>query len=529
MSKRILQVGVVAVLILTGAAGIGATQDELQYVRGEPDLDVYVPDPRLNPDSTSELTVQIANDGEVYSGAASNREIVTTARSVTVEVEDDDVPFTVETEKQSIGSVSGGEFETVPITVTVPKSAEPGEYSLDVELRYSHTFQFFPNAGLTQERSRRTTKSVDIKIEDTPRFELTTVDSDVQIGGSGTVITEIVNVGAKTARDLTVELESSSSDVTLGETDRNTARIERLEPEESTLLTYKTNVRPDASIRNITLRGAVTFTDSGGEQTTQDGLSVGFKPGPEQNVSVSVDRSTLRIGETGAIEGSIRNDGPDSVKNVVLTVGKAQFQPRSPAFSVGDLPANESATFQFRGTVPSEADAVPQRIEVTTRYQTAADTRHTKNDSLHVPVADRRDVVTVTAPDSEFTAGEEGVLEIEVTNQRDIEIRDVYLSLTVEDPLTSEFRRAVLPSLQPDETGQLAFDLEVDGDAPVSQYPATVEVEYLDSDAERNTARPSTVAITVTEAGGDDPPTEIVIFGILSIIVLVSAWLFYWR
>lgn len=156
MSKRILQVGVVAVLILTGAAGIGATQDELQYVRGEPDLDVYVPDPRLNPDSTSELTVQIANDGEVYSGAASNREIVTTARSVTVEVEDDDVPFTVETKKQSIGSVSGGEFETVPITVTVPKSAEPGEYSLDVELRYSHTFQFSANAGLTQERSRRT-------------------------------------------------------------------------------------------------------------------------------------------------------------------------------------------------------------------------------------------------------------------------------------------------------------------------------------------------------------------------------------
>jgi uncharacterized membrane protein len=138
-------------------------------------------------------------------------------------------------------------------------------------------------------------------------------------------------------------------------------------------------------------------------------------------------------------------------------------------------------------------------------------------------------VVAVVASDSGFTAGEEGVLEIEVTNQRDIEIRDVYLSLTVEDPLTSEFRKTVLPSLQPGETGRIAFDLEVDSDAPVSRYPATVDVKYLDDDAERNTARPSTVAITVTEAGGDDPPTKIVIFGILSIVVLVSAWLFYWR
>jgi hypothetical protein len=161
MLKRLLLAGSVAMLVLTGAAGLGAAQDELRYVRGAPDLDVYVPDPTLRADSTSELTIQIANDGEVDSGAVSNREIVTTARSVTVELEDDDVPFTVETRKQSIGSVSDGGFEEVPITVTVPKNVEPGEYSLDVELRYSHTFQFLPKSSVTQERSRRTTESID--------------------------------------------------------------------------------------------------------------------------------------------------------------------------------------------------------------------------------------------------------------------------------------------------------------------------------------------------------------------------------
>jgi hypothetical protein len=527
MSKPVFRAGVLVVLLLTVAAGIGAAQDDLEYVRGAPDLDVYVPDPTLNADSTSELAIQIANDGEVQLGAVSQRDIVTTARGVTVDIEADGAPITVETRKQSIGSVADGEFETVPITVTVPKDVEPGTYSLDVNLRYSHTYQFVPTSGVTQEHSRRTRESIDVQLEETPRFELTTVESDVQVGGSGTVITELANVGTETARDLTVELESSSPDVTLGETARNTARIDRLAPGENTTLTYETNVRPDVPRRNISLSGMVTFIDSGGEWATKEGLSVGFRPEPEQTVSVSVNRSTLRVGETGSIRGSIRNGGPAGLKDLVLSVGETQFQPRSPTYAVGELQANESATFQFRGTVPSEGDAVPQRIEVITRYRTAADTRHVTSDSLHVPVFDRRDAVAVTAPDPEFAAGEEGVLKVEVTNQRDVEISDVRLDLTVEDPLASEFQRTVLPSLRPGETGRVAFDLEVDRDAPVSRYPATIEVQYRDRDAEMNTARQSTVAIRVTGSDGGGPPIEITIFGILSLVVLVGAWVFY--
>jgi hypothetical protein len=529
MTRQVLRVGIVVLLILAGVAGIGVTQETLQYVRGEPDLDVYVPEPTLNVDSTSDLTVQIANDGEVQSGAATQRDTVTTARSVTVELEDDDVPFTVETRTQSIGSVTDGGVEQVPITVTVPADVDPGEYSLDVELRYSHTYQYSPSSGLTQELSRRTTESIDVQIEGRPRFELSMVESDVQVGGSGTVTTEIVNVGEESAHDLTVELESRSPDVTLGDTARNTARIDRLESGANATLTYRTNVRPDVPVRNLTLAGTVTFTDSEGEQASQDGLSVGLQPEPEQTLSLSIDQSSLRLGETGAIRGSIRNDGPASVDDVVVILSAAQFQPRSPTYAIGDLAANESTAFRFRGTVPPEADAVPQQIAATIRYRTAADTRHAQNGSLHVPVADRRDAVSVRATDSEFTSGEDGVLEIEITNQRDIEMRDVRLELAVEDPLTSEFRTTVLPSLRPDETGSVAFDLEVDGDAPVSQFPATIKVSYLDQDTDRNTARQATVPITVTEPDRGELPTEMIIFAVLSIIVLVGAWLFYRR
>lgn len=529
MNRQIIGVIIVSVFFVAVTAGIGVAQDELQFVRGEPDLDVYTPEPTLTPGSTSDLTVQVANDGEVRSGAVAQREIVTTARSVTIEIEDDDVPFTVETQRQSIGSVADGDVRDIPIRITVPEDVEPDEYSLDVRLRYSHTFLFAPRSGVTQERSRTVRDSIDVTIDDSPRFEIETIESDVQAGDSGTLVTEVTNVGGETARDLTIGLESTSGDVTLGETPQNTARIDQLESGENTTLTYDANIRSGTTLRNITLSGTVAFTDSNGIHQTQDGISVGVSPRNEQEFSLSVNESTLRVGEMGIVQGTIRNDGPADVSNVLLRLGEAQFEPRTPTYSIGELAAGDSTIFQFRGTVPTEADAVPQRIDLITQYQTPTNNNRETENSIHVPVADRRDAVEVTAVESQFAAGEEGVLELAITNQRDIEIRDVRLRLNVEEPLESDFRTTVISSLQPGETDHVAFDLEIDSDAPRSQFPATVEVDYIDHDEDQNTARPSTVAITVIETDGDDLPVELIIFGVLVFLVAAGAWWFYGR
>ena len=529
MNRRVFGVVLASMLLIGVTPGIAAAEDESPFVEGEPGLDAYAPEPTLDPGATTEMTVQIANSGELESGAIEQRETVTTARSVVVEIEDRAVPFTVETRKRSAGSIADGGVAEFPIAVTVPDDVTPGKYSIDVVIEYTHTFRFKPDSDFIQERSRTARESLDVRIDDRPRFELRTVGSSAQIGDSGNLTAEVTNVGGETARDLVVVLSSTTRDVTLGEAANNTARIDRLDPGESVTLPYEADVRSGVSPRSLPLLGTVRYTDPDGIRGTHGGLSVGLRPRAEQEFSLSVDESTLRVGETGAVLGSIRNDGPADVGNAVLVVGDAPFEPRSSTYSIGDLAAGESTTFQFRGTVPSEADAVPQQIDVTTRYRTSADDERTSEGSVRVPVADRRNAVAVAAIEPRFAAGEEGVLEVGVTNQRDIEIRDVQVGLVVEEPLVSEFRETVLPSLRPGETGRVAFDLEVDGDAPASRYPAIVEVTYLDRDAERNAARPSTVAVRVTESAGGDAPTEIAIFGVLSILVFVSAWWFYRR
>lgn len=625
---------VVAVLLGVAIVGVAAAQDQSQFVRGEPGLSVFAPEPVLEPGETNQLDLQIANDGTLRTGTEAQRQEVTTARAVRVEVDERGAPFTIETERQSIGSVPDSDVRTVPIAVRVPSDADPGTYRLNVYLRYSYVSMSDPS-GVIQERTRRMTRTVEVEIRERPRFDLRTVESDVQVGGSGTVAIAVENHGEEPATDVTVSLEPTSANVGFGEAQRDTAPIDRLGAGNTTVVEYDLDVRPGTTVRNYSFDGTVAFTDPEGLRGVEDGLSVAMAPADEQEfdlevtestlrvgeagtitgtvrndgpaavedvavglgnatleprggpyavgelesgestaftlgvavpegieavpqrvqlatayrtgdgrdvtavdpVSVRIDEqefdvevtdSTLRVGETGVITGTVRNDGPVAVEAVTLTLGEGVFEPRSRTYAVGDLETGESAEFRFRALVPEGVDATPQRIDVATTYRTAADQERSVTEPVRVPIADRRDAVTVTAADPTFVAGEEGTLALEVTNERDVRLRDIRVQLAVEDPLESEFRTAVVPSLEPGATDRVAFDLEVDSDAPESRYPAVVDVEYLDPDDETQPVRPLTVAVTVTE----DPDEaflaiEVLVFlGVAILVVAALVWLY---
>lgn len=527
MRRRYVGLLLSVILVVTVVAGVAVAQEELQFIRGEPDLDVYAPEPTVTSANTGEFVLQIANDGEVHAGAVPQRDVVTTARAVSIEVTDDG-PFEIRTQRQAIGSIPDGSVRTVPLSITVPEDVEPGEYEIDVKVRYSHTWMYAPRSNVVQERSRTVTTSVDVTVEERPRFAVDTVESDVQIGDSGTIVTNVTNVGSETAHALTVVLESRSADVTFGEASRNTARIDRLEPGENATIAHRVRVRDDVDIRDFALDVSVQYTDTDGISGVHEELSAGFVPIGEQSFSPSVTESTLRVGEVGTIEGTIHNDGPTDVDAVVLALHDARLELRSDTYAIGSLDAGESASFQFRGTVPPGTDPVAQRIDVTTQYRTTAGNDRSTTDPIRVDVAERRDAIDINAVDARFAAGESGTLQIEVTNQRDVDVRDVRLTLEVADPLKSDFRTTVVSELEPGATDDVAFDLEVDGDAPASQYPAIVSVEYTDPDDEIVTARPSTVAIEVTEEEEEIiPAIEVLIFGVMLILVAaVFVWLY---
>ena len=529
MARRSLALLAAAVLLVGAFAGLAVAQEEPPFVRGEPELDVFLPDPTVSPGTTTDLTVQIANDGDVDAGSDLRRDTVTTARSVTVDVRNDGSPLVVETGRFAVGSIGDGAVREVPVSVRVPADAEPGTYTLDVRLEYSHTHLSAPRSGVVQDRSRTRTESVSVTVDDGPRFAMRTVDTDVQVGDSGTIAANVTNLGGELARDLSVELAANGPDLALGDTGRNTARVDRLAPGENATVRFPASVSADAAAESFDLTGTVRYTDGEGIRGVQGGIPVGVRPLAEQSFSVAVDGSALRVGENGSVSGTIRNDGPADVRAVVVAVGDGPFVPRSQRYAVGDLAAGESAAFRFRGAVPASADSVPQQVSFATSYRSAADAERTTREAVRVPVAERRDAVTVDPIDPRFVAGEDGVLRLSVTNRRDVELRDVELRLAVDAPLDSEFRTTVIPSLTPGETGEVAFDLAVDGDAPASRYPARVETAYTDPDGVRVTGDSATVAASVVESSGGDLPIETAVLIVLLVLVAGGAWWFYVR
>lgn len=534
--RRLDLIGLVFVVLLAvSVLGAPAVQVAAQtngagdplFVKGEPRLAVDAPDNTMVPGATNEVGLQVSNDGRVSLGSPRSRDIVTAARNVRVELEGDG-PFEIETNRQSIGTVTESEPRPLNIAITVPEDAEPGEYELGVKLRYRHTSTFSERSGVTNERSRTVTRTVDVEIADEPRFEITGVSTDAQIGGSGTVKFNLTNVGTESASAIDVGLEATSPYVSFAEFGSDVAHIDRLDIGETTMIGYDVTVRERAPIRMYSFDGTVRFTDSDGERSSQTDLSAGFSPLDEQRFEVSIEDSTLRVGEPGVIRGQITNEGPGSAEGVTVELGEAQLDPRSRSYAVGDLDLGESADIRFRATVPHEADAVPQRIDLTTRYRMSRDHDRTSTEPVRVPVSERRDAITVSAIEPRFAAGESGALLLELRNQRETEVRDLRVTLEVDDPLESDFRSTVIPSLAPGEADRIAFDLEVDSDAPVSRYPATVGVEYLDENDEAATVRPAIVAVEVTEADDEfSLGIDIVLFVLLmGLVIAAFVWLY---
>lgn len=524
MRKGVL-LGFLTVVVIASLAGVALAQEST--VRGSPTLDVHLPENTVMPGTSDQLSIQIANTGDIAGGAA-NAELVTTARNVRVEIVDHDAPFTVETGQQAIGSVGTDAPGEATVRVDVPADAEPGEYEMEVRMRYAHTSLYAPGSGITQDVTRSRTRTVDVVVDDSPRFGFEVLDTDAQVGDAGSVAIEVTNRGGSPAYDLDVHVGSLTPNVLIGDGAGETARLDRLEENESAMLEYDVSLPPDVTARNFSMEGQVFYADEDGIRAADANRTFGIGPVAEQAFSLEVDQSTLRVGETGTISGEIRNDGPTAVDGVALVFEDGAFEPRSPSYSIGSLEPGESAPFQFRALVPETTDPTPQRIDVTTRYRTQADSERTSEHSMHVSVEERRDAVAVTGVDPRFAAGADGVLELEVTNQRDDTVRDVRLTLGVGDPLESDFRESVIASLEPGESEHVAFDLEVDSDAPPSTYPATVEVNYTGPDDETESVRPATVPVTVTDAEATEIPSiEVFIFVVLLLLVAgVFVWLY---
>ncbi len=319
--RTILAIGCVAAVLVTLSvigAGTALAQQQAGVTKGEPDLEVHLPDGEVTPGTEAQLTVQVANRGEVTRGNPADRGSVTTARSVRASPSADDAPFEIKTNRQSLGPVSENEPRELPLRVRVPEDAPPGEYDVDIRLRYSYTESIFPNGNVVNERTRTVTKQVTVTVEDGARFEIEALESDLQVGESGTLRAEVRNVGNEHARDLDVALSPTSSALNFG-SDRSTARLSELGPNENATVEYDLSVDSNAVAGGHSLDGEVTFTDPDGIRDTDNRASLSAGVFPEESRDdflVETETDSITAGETIPVAVEVTNNRNERVTNV---------------------------------------------------------------------------------------------------------------------------------------------------------------------------------------------------------------------
>lgn len=514
-------------MAVAGASVAGQSTDTVQQqggtlIRGSPDLGVSIPQPTVNVGETNSVSLQVTNDGDLDLGPSDARSLVTTARNVRVKADADDTPLTVETGTVAIGSVTENQPGEAPIVVGVPSDVEPGTYEIDVEVRYSHTYQ--QSGNVVYDRQETVDREVTVEVSDNARFEITSVTTDARVGDQGTLEAEVENVGADAASDATVTLESASAGLAFGESPQDSARIGRLEPGETTTVTYDVGFAAGAPVREYALDGTVTFDTSEGYQRADESPSTSVRPGAEQQFTIDDVDSDLYVGEQGDLRGTVTNDGPATARNVVVQYAEESpnVVPVERSVAVGTLDPGESADFRLPIEVGGEAEAVARTADVAVQYRTADLERRAYQDlELLFDVAPERDRFDVAVADQTLETGGDRTLSVEVTNNLNETVGDVEARLFTDDPIaTGNTDTGYAQAIEPGETVTMTFDLSATASAtPGSTYPISFDFRYDDANGDSQLSDTVRVPIDVTESEGGGLP----IGPIIVVLVVVAA------
>ncbi|RKD95115.1 COG1361 S-layer family protein [Halopiger aswanensis] len=528
MRSRSVLAAAIGLLVLSssvGLAGVGLVQTvagqqqgtaTTTVAHGEPDLNLRVPNPIVQPGQTNEVTVQVTNRGEFERGTSDMRDAVTTARNVEIEAEADDTPFTVRSGTLSVGPVTAMKPGEAPLAIDVPADVDAGTYTIDVDVTYSYTYRESLTSNV-YERTETDSMSIDLVVDDDARFEIVDVSTDAQIGDTGTLAATVKNIGDETATDIGVTLESLSSGVVFGETTQDTAHITELQANETATVVYDVSIQPDTSKRQYMLDGTVSFKTADGLQRVDKSPAAGVIPLAEQQFSVSDVESDLHVGEEGDIRGVVTNDGPTAAANVVVTVTDESrtVVPIERSVAVGTLESGESAPFRLPVDVSGEAEPINRTIDLGVQYRnTDFEQRLYEDLEIVTEVDEQRDQFLVNVTDREIAAGGEETIDVEVTNNLDQSVTDIEASLFADEPLDSSDDEAFVKELEPGETATMTFALSADEGATAKTHPISFDFRYDDESGTSKLSDTTRVAIDVVESEGGLPVSTIVIVGL---------------
>jgi len=465
---------------------------------GSPDLDVTLEDDSVVPGEETDLAVTITNSGDLREGSNTNQRLndrVTTARGLTVTVDDGDAPVNIQSTTRVVGTLPEG-TTSVRYSMTVEEDAEPGTYTIPVETEYKFTHIIEEGIDGGEEITIRRTEDYDLtlEIEEDARLEVVDVASRARVGSTGTVAVTVENAGTETASDATLRLESRNAALSFGGATTASRSVGEWAPGERRTVEYRVLTDRSAGPQPYAFDATATYEDSDGRTQTSETRTIAIRPQPEQTFAVESVESAVAVGDTGTVTVEMRNEGPIAVRDAsvelasktpALTFSGSQSTSRF----AGAWEPGETRTLEYDVTATDDADTRTYALDATVSYQDPeGDTETAPTQSLGVrPEPEQSfDIEGVT---STLRVGEEGELAGQVVNTGQADVRNAVVVFETDKrnvtPLETE---APVGDLAAGETAAFSLPVEISesGESGPKQY--SMEIRYRNSDGDLRTS-----------------------------------------
>ena len=523
----------------------------------EPQLESFVADPVVEAGTETTIEISVLNTGSIQEGTALD-EPTATARGVRVSVDDDDAPVTVELGETTAGSIPPGEVATVPVSVTVPESADgdSGELAVDVE----YTYTAFDNGNATDETDTEST-DLDIEVRDRSQFAIDDVETDAQIGTDGTVEVDLENIGSDDAEAVRVSAQSPTGGVTLGGTNggdatgpqpeqspdsadqppneneasgpsqtgdsTSAAFLGDLDSDETGTVAFDTRIDRELGVDSYLLELQVVYEDGDGILRESPTLATAVEPTAGQTFEISDLNSTLEVGERGTITATLENTGPADVETPVVRAEPTseRIDITDSSLAVDDLDEDDTAELRFEAEVSGQADPGDRQLTFTVEYGIDGDRLESDPFVERVGVADERRAFTITADDAEIPAGTTQTVELTVTNNRNERLSNLNVFLYPDGPLSVDSDEAFIPELAAGESDSVAVDVTVDETASQRAYPLDLDIRYDDETDDDRISQRYQIPVTAEEPPPDDGllPSLLSVAGVVALLVGATA------
>ncbi|TKX74921.1 hypothetical protein EXE46_06810 [Halorubrum sp. GN11_10-6_MGM] len=509
---------------------VAQTEPTDRQVRGSPVLDLFASQRSVPAGAESTVTVDIVNTGEMEIGNQLDSR-VTTARGLTLEVDDGGVPIDVEDGKILVGDVATAASPvSVPLDVTVPDGVPDGSYEVEATARYRYTFEIIPE--FNDHKDRRGTEEFDLTIvvDDGARFAVLDTDTDAQVGGSGDVTVTLSNVGDETARDAVVSGSTTSPAVSLGQ-GGGQSFVGDWAPGENRTVTFDSSVAEAFGGGAYALSSTVDYRDPNGVDATAAAARAGVVPLREQSFSLDDVSGTLEVGYSGTVSGTITNEGPLDVEDAVLVAdsGSNRVSLGESRYALPTIPAGGSANFTFDADVSGSADPGPRQFRFTTEYE-SGDATLAAEETRRVEVAPRQPEFELAVENATVAAGETRRINATITNRRPETLSSINAGLYADSPLTAVNDEAFVDELEPGESARIWFEVSAASSASVEDHPIELDFRYDDERGNDRISDVTQVPVSVTPAVDDGgTPTGMIAVGVLLVVVAVGGAVWYRR